>query len=153
MSEAQAAVAWPVLRQGAEGPQVRTLQYLLREARDQWLDVLAPDGIFGPRTEEIVRAYQGFAGLTVDGIVGQQTWSSLTGNVAFGSQVRRGDTGEAVKAAQNELDRHNYRVAVDGVFGNITDGAVREFQRTVGLAVDGVVGPNTWRELITRKPD
>jgi hypothetical protein len=39
-------------------------------------------------------------------IVGSQTWASLTGNIAFGSTVRRGDTGECVKAAQNELDRH-----------------------------------------------
>jgi peptidoglycan hydrolase-like protein with peptidoglycan-binding domain len=152
MTEAHAAIPWPVLRQGDQGPQVTTLQYLLRCARELWRD-LEPDGIFGPHTKAIVEAYQGNAGLTVDGVVGPQTWSSLTGNVAFGSMVRRGSTGECVKAAQTALDRHNYPVAVDGIFGEKTDAAVRQFQETVGLTVDGIVGPNTWRELIVRDPD
>jgi peptidoglycan hydrolase-like protein with peptidoglycan-binding domain len=41
---------------------------------------------------------------------------------------------------------------IDGVFGDKTDAAARQFQGKVGLAVDGIVGPDTWRELITRKP-
>ena len=148
MTEAQTTVSWPILRQGSQGLQVKTLQYLLRSARDLWQQVVVADGIFGPKTEEIVRAYQGLVGLTVDGIVGPLTWSSLTGTGA----VRRGDTGEAVKAAQNELDRHHYPLMIDGIFGDKTDAAARQFQETAGLTVDGIVGPNTWRELITRKP-
>ena len=153
MTEAQASASWPVLRQGAQGPRVRTLQHLLRAARELWQQVVVADGLFGPKTESIVRAFQSNVGLTEDGIVGPQTWSSLTGNAAFGSQVRRGDTGEAVYAAQVQLDRHNYPVAIDGVFGDGTEAAVRQFQGIVNLAVDGVVGPNTWRELIVRNPD
>jgi peptidoglycan hydrolase-like protein with peptidoglycan-binding domain len=148
MTEAQTTVSWPVMRQGSQGPQVKTLQYLLRSARDLWQQVVVADGIFGPKTEDIVRAYQGLVGLTVDGIVGPLTWSSLTGTRV----VRRGDTGEAVKAAQNELGRHHYPLMIDGIFADKTDAAVRQFQETAGLAVDGIVGPNTWRELITRKP-
>jgi len=64
--------------------------------------------------------------------------------------ARRGDTGEYVNAAQNELNRHGNSLNVDGIFGNLTDAAVRNFQKSVDLTVDGVVGPNTWRELITR---
>ncbi|MCE7082620.1 peptidoglycan-binding protein [Streptomyces sp. ST2-7A] len=37
--------------------------------------------------------------------------------------------------------------AEDGIFGPGTERAVREFQKDVGLAVDGIVGPNTWRVL------
>jgi peptidoglycan hydrolase-like protein with peptidoglycan-binding domain len=105
---------------------VKTLQYLLRGARDLWKQVVAADGIFGPKTEEIVKTYQGLVGLTADGIVGPQTWTSLTGSQ--GSAVRRGDTGERVKAAQNELVRNQYALAVDGIFGDKTDAAVRQFQ-------------------------
>jgi peptidoglycan hydrolase-like protein with peptidoglycan-binding domain len=149
MADALASLPWPVLQQGSQGARVKTLQYMLRGSRDAWKS-LAVDGVFGPLTEEIVRAYQGFTGLTVDGVAGPETWGSITGGKAVGSTVRSGDTGEFVKAAQNELDRHNYSVVVDGIFGDKTDASVRQFQNTVGLAVDGVVGPNTWRELITR---
>ena len=151
MTEAQSTVSWPILQRGSQGPQVKTLQYLLRSFRDLWQQVVVADGIFGPKTESIVRSYQGLVGLPEDGIVGPQTWSSLTGNPE--RAVRRDHTGELVKAVQNALDRHNYPVAIDGIFGDKTDAAVRQFQEIVGLAVDGVVGPDTWRELITRKPD
>jgi murein L,D-transpeptidase YcbB/YkuD len=149
MTDAQAGLPWPVLQRGSQGARVKTLQYMLRGARDAWKS-LAADGVFGPQTEEIVRAYQGFTGLTVDGIVGPLTWASITGGHAVGSTVRRGDTGEFVKAAQNELDRHNFSLMVDGIVGDKTDTAVRQYQSTFGLTVDGIVGPDTWRELITR---
>ena len=145
MGEAQTGLPWPILRQGSQGPRVKTLQYLLRGHRDAWRNLVV-DGIFGPVTEEIVRAFQDFNALTIDGIVGQETWSKLIEDIT----VRRGDTGEYVKAAQNELDRHGYSLVVDGIFGDKTDSVVRQFQQSVGLVVDGVVGPNTWRELITR---
>ena len=40
------------------------------------------DGRFGAATEAAVRAYQRFAGLTVDGIVGRKTWDSLYGKAS-----------------------------------------------------------------------
>ncbi|MCO6007443.1 peptidoglycan-binding protein [Actinoallomurus purpureus] len=144
--------AWPVLRQGNTGPDVTALQYLLRGARDQWR-TLAADGVFGPATDSVVRGFQDVTGLTIDGVVGPATWQRLTDGTTFGSTVRKGDQGEVVKAAQTELLKHRdlkSSTQVDGIFGADTDTATRRFQDRVGLVVDGVVGPDTWRQLISR---
>jgi N-acetylmuramoyl-L-alanine amidase len=37
---------------------------------------------------------------------------------------------------------------VDGIFGSRTATAVRAFQQTNGLLVDGIVGQQTWRRLL-----
>lgn len=52
--------------------------------------------------------------------------------------VERGDRGDAVRTIQSALG-----VAADGVFGPQTERAVKRFQRSHGLVVDGVVGPLT----------
>jgi peptidoglycan hydrolase-like protein with peptidoglycan-binding domain len=148
-----AETPWPVLRRGSTGPNVTTLQYLLRGAG---YGTLAADGVFGTATETTVRQFQHRVTLTEDGIVGEQTWTKLTDGVTISSTVRLGSTGECVKAAQTELVKHFYLgsdEAVDGIFGNATDEAVHAFQEKVQLRPDGIVGPRTWRELIGRNPD
>ncbi|NIO68096.1 MAG: hypothetical protein GTN71_03315, partial [Anaerolineae bacterium] len=59
--------------------------------------------------------------------------------------------GEDVKEAQWRLSSLGYLEAQDinGLFDEVADAAVREFQRTNGLIVDGVVGPQTWDALIS----
>lgn len=144
--------SWPVLRKGSTGPNVTTLQYLLRGARDQWR-TLAADGVFGPATDSVVRGFQDVTGLTIDGIVGPATWQKLTDGKTIGSTVRKGDQGEFVKAAQTELLKHGdlkSATQVDGTFGTDTDNATRRFQERVGLAVDGIVGAATWKQLVSR---
>jgi peptidoglycan hydrolase-like protein with peptidoglycan-binding domain len=58
-------------------------------------------------------------------------------------------TGAAVKTLQTALNIHGAHptLTVDGVFGPVTDNAVKMFQRSAELAVDGVVGPVTWGAL------
>jgi murein L,D-transpeptidase YcbB/YkuD len=80
--------------------------------------------------------------------------SSAPGTAAAGrvvtspsDNVRRGDTGSGVEQIQTALKAAGYDIGVDGVFGQITDRAVRDYQGKNGLAVDGIVGPNTWAKL------
>jgi hypothetical protein len=58
----------PTIRRGARGPFVRLLQRKLK---------IEVDGIFGPATDAAVRGFQREKGLTVDGVVGRQTWVAL----------------------------------------------------------------------------
>ena len=60
---------------GSSGDDVKTLQELLNSSGYN-LDV---DGQFGQKTQQAVKDYQAKNNLTVDGIVGNNTWSSLTG--------------------------------------------------------------------------
>ncbi|HRE01541.1 MAG TPA: peptidoglycan-binding domain-containing protein, partial [Ilumatobacteraceae bacterium] len=61
--------------------------------------------------------------------------------------VRNGDSGEGVKKIQEALVAAGYKLAVDGKFGNVTETAVKDFQKKNKLTVDGVVGPLTWKAL------
>ena len=72
------------LSDGARGQQVRQLQYMLRLSSRFIPSVPSVniDGIFGPLTRASVVAYQRFAGLNPDGIVGKATWNSLYNRVA-----------------------------------------------------------------------
>ncbi|MGD1698464.1 peptidoglycan-binding domain-containing protein [Dapis sp. BLCC M229] len=38
-------------------------------------------------------------------------------------------------------------MVVDGIFGVATEEAVKNFQKSSGLTVDGIVGPQTWERL------
>jgi len=69
------------LSEGDSGPIVKAVQKVLREYRghNTPTDPGSPDGVFGPRTESAVRAYQGDVGVHVDGVVGDQTWWAPAG--------------------------------------------------------------------------
>ncbi len=58
-----------------------------------------------------------------------------------------GSSGVAVRALQRLLVSNGYTVRVDGIFGALTETAVKAFQNQRNLAVDGVVGQRTWRAL------
>ena len=66
----------PTLTEGDTGPAVQTLQTRL----NVWGATLTVDGNFGPATLVAVKAFQAAQKLTVDGIVGPQTWSALNLN-------------------------------------------------------------------------
>jgi peptidoglycan hydrolase-like protein with peptidoglycan-binding domain len=136
---------FPLVRRGDRDHPVATLQHLLRAHGQN----IAVDGIFGPITEGAVRAVQTGNGLVVDGIVGPQTWPVVI------VQVQQGSTGDAVRGVQEEFQFRNLSgdpsqgLQIDGIFGPLTDAAVRGFQQALGVSVDGIVGPITWRALVS----
>lgn len=67
--------------------------------------------------------------------------------------IRLGATGDAVKRLQRALRRTpRPDLVVDGIFGPNLEKAVKDFQQSAGLAVDGVVGPKTWAALPNGAP-
>lgn len=61
--------------------------------------------------------------------------------------LRNGSRGDEVKNLQTILNQQGYNLDVDGAFGAKTQAAVRDYQSKNGLAVDGIVGNNTWAAL------
>jgi len=112
------------------------------------------DGVFGPKTDQAVRTFQQSRHLVVDGVVGPRTWAAVI------VQVQEGSTGDAVRGVQEEFRFRDLSgdpsqgLQVDGIFGPRTDQAVRGFQQALAadypeVAVDGIVGPVTWRALVS----
>jgi peptidoglycan hydrolase-like protein with peptidoglycan-binding domain len=141
---------WPLVRRGDQHHPVKTMQYLLKARGHN----LTADGIFGPSTDAAIRAFQQQKGLAIDGIVGPSTWSALITTAKQGSQ------GDAVRGVQEEFQFRNLSgdpgtgVQVDGIFGSMTDAAVRGFQQALhqgnsSVTVDGIVGPVTWQALVS----
>lgn len=140
------------------------------------IPALTADGTYGAATEAAVRAFQRIFNLTSDGVVGSATWYrisyifvAVTKLAELGSEgipsggvpvpptpsniLRLGDTGSTVRLAQFMLNiaANFYKtllpIGIDGVFGRLTQSAVRLFQAERRLSVDGVIGPMTWSEL------
>ncbi len=134
------------------------------------------DGIFGEDTAAAVRAFQGIFSLTPDGVVGKSTWYRIsyifvavtklaelesesfnpiiTEGAYPGYPLRIGSTGDSVSQAQYYLslvDKYYDLVpplAIDGNFGPQTENATIAFQRLFYLTPDGIIGQNTWNQLL-----
>ena len=64
--------------------------------------------------------------------------------------VRQGSRGVYVCVLQDSLINLGYNTGgLDGVFGTNTYNSVRNYQRTRGLTVDGIVGNSTWNSLMS----
>jgi len=61
--------------------------------------------------------------------------------------LQKGSTGFLVRMLQEDLNLLGYNLAVDGIFGPLTEAAVKDFQSKQGITVDGIVGPVTWGKM------
>lgn len=135
---------------GSTGDDVKRLQRVL--ARHLMWNPFGPiTGTFDSGLEAAVKSFQQSNGLTVDGIVGPQTWSALPSYLEASPQLSQGSLGPGVAWLQKTLSGSNIAVqfapyvgAIDGIFGPTTDAAVRALQTWAGVTVDGVVGDDTW---------
>ena len=139
------------LRTGHRGQQVQALQSLLNHHGAS----IKIDGSFGRKTRNAVVTFQSSSGIGVDGVVGARTRSALVSknptSVNTTPKLRPGSRGDAVKNLQSLLNKAGANIKVDGVFGRGTKTAVRNFQSSAGVGVDGVVGPRTWDKLNSGK--
>jgi N-acetylmuramoyl-L-alanine amidase len=114
----------------------------------------AASSTYDDATERAVRTFQQRRGLSVDGIVGSETYRAITA-----ARFRLGDrllslspshpfVGDDVAALQDRLLELGFDAGrVDGIFGSRTESALRSFQREYGLLADGACGPSTLRAL------
>lgn len=163
-----------VLRRGSRGNEVKVVQYYLAFIGffNNSLPQIDVDGIFGADTENAVRTFQRQYGLTVDGIIGRQTWyaiqdvyystlnslpdeySSYSSLLYPGYALTTGASGNVVVQLQTflrviaENNRAVPLITVDGVYGEQTKNAVIAVQRLKGLTQNGAVGPLTWNAIV-----
>lgn len=104
--------------------------------------------------EQAVRRFQQERGITVDGVVGPETFARLEearwrlGDRVLSYQPSHPFIGEDVLALQRHLNRMGFDCGKeDNHFGPLTNQGLRDFQRNVGIAVDGIAGPDTLRAL------
>lgn len=136
--------SYAVQQSGSSGPQVKAVQQLLNA---QGYAAGSADGLFGPVTKSATQAFQRARSLTADGAVGPKTWTALL-SAGTTPALARGGSGDAVKRLQRSLTAAlGSTVGVDGSFGPTTESAVRTYQSSRGLSVDGKVGPATWGAL------
>jgi N-acetylmuramoyl-L-alanine amidase len=139
------------LCEGAEGEAVIDVQHRLVTLG--FGPVTDPPGRFGRATHAAVQAFQRQRGLRVDGVCGSHTWQTLVeAGMRLGDRplYRRSPMtrGDDVAELQQRLCALGFDTGrVDGIFGDATAVAVREFQENAAIPVDGIVGGETLREL------
>jgi len=100
----------------------------------------------GPHLASLLAAAALFAGAAVPALADPGATASGGASAAAEVVVKRGDRGSAVRSIQSQLG-----IPADGVFGPMTERAVKRFQRRHRLVPDGIVGPIT-RGALGLKP-
>lgn len=156
---------------GKEETRVRSLQKMLRHVgiEDGITEYILPiNGIFDQQTEDAVKAFQKEYGLNQSGIYDYETYSKLSGRYKelsssdnmsinpYPSQkdyvLSAGDESDLVTILQMMLGALSIYydlpyVPLSGHYDLSTENAVREFQRTSDLGVNGRVDRLTWNRL------
>lgn len=144
-------VQHPLYGVGARGPAVADVQATLVGLG--LLDALPGGAVFDDATDRALRHFQQRRGLSVDGVVGTETYRALAAaRWSLGDRIlslaTRPYLGDDVAALQERLLELGFDAGrADGVFGERTAAALRGLQRDYGLVADGTCGPATLRAL------
>ena len=147
---ASGSSAGTTLKLNSQGTKVSQLQTDLKQLGYYYAEIT---GNFGEKTEAAVKAFQKAKGLTADGVAGTKTLNAIAaavdkaGGSSSGSSstnMKLGSTGTAVSALQQNLTTLGYYYGdVTGHYGNLTQQAVKKFQKAKGLTQDGVASTAT----------
>ena len=140
---------------GATGTSVRELQAFLTAIGFPAGPV---DGIYGTLTERAVKRFQRDRSLVADGVVGSRTRAEIVSVLTAAEQaeflrreaqlLRSGATGADVEQLQRYLRLIGFDAGpADGIFGPLTEHALRAYQAGNDLLIDGIVGSETRRSL------
>lgn len=177
ISEISSSYPGSPLSLGSTGEDVRDIQRQLNRISKNYpsiQEIPNVNGIFGAYTDSAVRQFQNIFNLTSDGIVGKSTWyaisyiyvavTRLAQLTAEGETAQipenpptvsltNGSEGEYVGILQYILNYINLfystipSVEIDGNYGNSTQNAVVQFQKTFGLQQTGNVDAELWNKL------
>ena len=158
----------PTLKKGSKGEAVKNLQKFLT-----WYGVkLTADGEFGGNTESALKVFQKTEGIEVDGVYGNQSYTKAKAYVYVAPTpptttlkkptgkysgtipnptLKKGSKGTSVKNLQLFLTWYGIKVTADADFGVKTETALKTFQKTEGLKVDGIYGKASQAKAKTYK--
>lgn len=151
---------------------IREIQNHLRHisATNEKIPVIIVDGVYDAKTRNAVSIFQQEYGIPQSGEVDSETWDALVreyrnalivlGTPAYiypfsdgGTVVVSGDDGALVYIIQamlvtisDEWD-NLATIEIDGIYGEKTASAVKDFQRLSGLSETGIIDAETWNRL------
>ena len=155
------------LQIGSEGPWITWLGQRL--VAHGWTGYTSgPGPVFTERDRDAVRwsqEQQGFTGADADGFPGRTTWSWLAAaptapppaplypapksNEVYLAKLKLGQKdSDSVWYAQNSLRKLGFDAPLSGEYDEATKGAVERWQRSIGDAVDGLLGPKQTQLLL-----
>ena len=146
------AIPTSTMKMGSKGPDVIELQQKLVE--NGYLDKTYLTGFFGPYTETAVKKYQADNGISQTGVVAEKTIEAMFIKKDLDETMvfRNGDESGEVRKLQQALCDMGYlkKDSVTGYYGDVTESAVKKFQKDNGIKETGVAAKQTLDKINTK---